>query len=370
MGTDYFSLHGYMNELAYWIALNEFGKFGPRSFARLHDFFDSMKAAFEADANALTLAGIPKKTAEAFVHFRPQLDPQKLQDEIANNHIQTTRVIDDNYPALLKTIHDPPPIIFYQGTLPANESLHIAVVGSRKVSPYGISAAEHLSEALSRAGTVVVSGMAFGVDEIAHRSTIKTKGTTMAVLGSGLLNIGTSRQRYMARDIIENGGCVMSEFSVRAPGLQHHYPYRNRVVSGISHGTLVIEATEKSGSLITARSALEQGRDVFAVPGSIFAENSKGTNNLIKMGAIAITSADDIFAHLQIEQVLPVAQVEHTPDSAEEARILELLSKNPIHIDELTRTTQMAARIVAQTLSLMEMKGRTRQIGGMYYVLT
>lgn len=358
-----------MSDLAYWIALNEYGKFGPRTFAKLAAYFDSMEAAFKASPNELTLAGVTKKSAETFAHFRQSIHPERLLEEVLRNNLKALRVSDPDYPQLLKTIYDPPPVLFVDGYLPPSEAAHLAVVGSRKATPYGISCATTLASELAAAGMIIVSGLAYGVDEAAHRATVKANGITIAVLASGLLNIETSRQRYLAHEIKEHGGAIVSEFPLQAPGLKHHFPYRNRVISGMSQATLVIEATEKSGSLITARSALEQGRDVFAVPGPINSETSVGTNNLIKMGAYPAMQASDILEVLNIEGVQYMSKPLPKPDSKEEAEILERLSKNPIHIDELIRSTQLDAKTIARTLSLMEMKGRAHQIGGMYYVL-
>jgi len=358
-----------MQDLAYWIAINEYAKFGPKAFEELMNFFSDMEVAFKASANELTLAGISKKAAEEFVHFRQNINPEKLLDEVKRHNITVVTRKHEDYPSLLTTIYDPPPLLFIQGHLPKNDVAHLAMVGSRKASPYGIQIARQLAEEISRAGIVIVSGLAYGVDEAAHKATLKAEGITIAILGCGLLNIGMARQRYLANEIIEKGGVVISEFSLRAPGLKHHFPYRNRIISGISHGTMVVEAAERSGSLITARCALEQGRDVFALPGPITSETSKGPNNLIKMGAHPVTDINDILEVLQVEGVQYAPKPLAKPDSKEEAQITELLSKNPIHIDELIRQTQLDAKKVASVLSLMEMKGRTSQIGGMYYVL-
>lgn len=358
-----------MPDLSYWIAINEYGKFGPQAFGRLIAFFPNMELAFRASANELTLAGISKKAAEQFVYFRDRVSPEKLLSEVQSHSLQVLRFVDDAYPSFLKTIHDPPPLLFIDGVLPRDEAAQVAIVGSRKATPYGIQVAKQFADGLARAGIVITSGLAYGVDEAAHRATLAAQGITVAVLGCGLLNIGTARQRYLAAEIKEHGGAIVSEFPVRAPGLTHHYPYRNRVISGMSHATLVVEAAEKSGSLITATSALEQGREVFAVPGPITSEASTGTNNLIKMGAYPATRPEDILDVLGAEGVQYTAKPIPKPDSKEEAIILDLLSKNPIHIDEITRTTQMDTKVVARTLSLMEMKGRAHQIGGMYYVL-
>jgi len=190
------------------------------------------------------------------------------------------------------------------------------------------------------------------------------------VLACGILSLN-SRQRYLADKIVDTGGAVISEFPINANALRHNFPIRNRIISGMSHGTLIVEAAIKSGSLITARSAMEQGRDVFAIPGPIHSPSSAGTNELLKTGAHLVTDTKDILEVLAVDyKKVEKASKTIIPDSKEEGLILDLLSKNPIHIDEMVRSTQLAAATIAATLSLMEIKGRTKQIGGMYYVLT
>jgi len=355
-------------DLPYWVALNEYIKFGPRSMARLYDYFDSMESAFQAQVTDLIKAGIPEKVAKGFVHLRSEIDPAKLMNEITRNQITVVKIDDDDYPSLLKTIYDPPPLLFARGILPAADYAHVAMVGSRKATDYGLFMAKKLASDLSDAGAVIVSGLAYGIDEAAHLATVRNKGITVAVIASGILRL-TSRQYYIVQKILETGGTVISEFPLRAESLKHNFPVRNRIISGMSHGTVVIEATEKSGSLITATSALEQSREVFALPGPVTSETSRGTNNLIKMGAHVVTEAADVLDVLQVENVREKATPAKQPDSKEEAKILEYLSKSPIHIDEITRSTQLDAVKIASTLSLMEMKGRARQIGGMYYIL-
>lgn len=357
-----------MDDIAYWVALNEYPKFGPRTLAKLFDRFDSMKRAFNAPVKELMLAGVSEKVAQGFVHLREEINPHVLMRWTEKNNIGVITINDEQYPPLLKTIYDPPPVLFFRGIMPNVNIAHLAIVGSRKASPYGIETAKQLSTELADAGLVIVSGMAYGIDQAAHSATVSVGGTTVAVLGCGLLQLN-STQRYMADKIVDAGGAVVSEFPLRMQGLKHNFPFRNRVISGMSHGTLVIEATEKSGSLITARTALEQNRDVFAVPGPINSPTSHGTNNLLKMGAHVATQASDVLDLMNIEHVQETAKPLPNPDSKEEAAILELLTKTPIHIDEITRTTGLESTVIASTLSLMEMKGRTRQIGGMYYIL-
>ena len=357
-----------MSDLAYWIALNSVPQFGPRRFKKLRTFFPSMKDAFYADRNMLIAAGITPKTVNAFLHLRDQLSPEQLLERMQRASIQAVTLLDDAYPSLLKQIYDPPPVLFYKGTLSPIEVPHVAIVGSRKATPYGLRAASHMAQALAAAGVIVVSGLAYGIDEAAHSAAVKTKGHTIAILACGILSL-SSRQRYLADRIVDASGAVMSEFPISAHAMKQNFPVRNRIISGMSHGTFVVEAAKKSGSLITARAALEQNRDVFALPGPITSETSEGTNELIKLGANCVTEPGDILHALQID-TSTTTPVKPKPDSKEEALILDLLSKHPVHIDELTRCTQLPVAKVAGTLSIMEMKGRTKQIGGMYYVLT
>ena len=225
---------------------------------------------------------------------------------------------------------------------------------------------------LTRAGLVIVSGLALGIDALAHESCLKFSGRTIAVLGSGLdeTSIYPSHNRYLVNKIIDAGGLVLSEFPLGMEPLKHNFPLRNRVVSGLSRGVLVIEAPEDSGALITARNALEQNREVFAIPGSVYNSNSLGPNNLIKMGAKLVTNAEDVLEALDLSLVKEFVETKKiVPDSKEEAQVLQHLSHDSIHIDDLVRLTQLDTSVINSTLTLMEMKGRVRNLGGMQYVI-
>ncbi len=356
------------NDLPYWVAINATMKFGPRAFERLTSVFDSMKDVWFASKSELDQIGIQKRFVEGFVSLRDDINPQKLMDILERNNIQAITIFDEKYPSLLTSIYDPPPLLFVKGKLPADGIAHIAIVGSRKATQYGLRMTIKFATELAESGIVVVSGLAYGIDEAAHRATISSKGTTIAVLASGLGALN-SRQRYIADKIIAENGAIISEFPYLCESLKHHFPIRNRIISGISHGTLIVEAQKKSGSLITAKSAIDQNRDVFAIPGPITSEFSFGTNNLIKMGAFPVTQVEDILDLLDIAHAHRPIKEKHKPDSKEEAMMLEQLNSNPIHIDELIRQSNLDASQVAGTLSLMEMKGRVRHIGGMYYIL-
>ncbi len=355
------------SDLPYWLGLNENPKFGPQAFKKLLNHFPNMKEAFFANGEDLVAAGLSENQVKHFQELRQEIRPEKIVKEMQENNLQALTLADDTYPELLREIYDPPGVLYVAGYLPPNETKHLAVVGSRHATNYGLKNAHDLSFTLAEAGVVIVSGLAYGIDEVAHQAALEADGITVAVLACGLLHLD-SRQRYLSKKIIEGGGAVVSEFPLHAAALNHHFPYRNRIISGLSQGTLVIEAAEKSGSLITARAALDQNRDVFAIPGPINAETSKGTNNLLKLGAHVVTEAQDIFNVFEVDS-RPVHKEKYEPGSEEEKNILELLSKTPIHINEIIRQTQLSSATIASTLSLLEIKGRVQQIGGMYYIL-
>ncbi|MDP2631892.1 MAG: DNA-processing protein DprA [Candidatus Uhrbacteria bacterium] len=355
------------SDLKYWLALNVYPKFGPKSLARLFNYFDSMEEAFSAPLSEIKQAGIPEKIAQGFTEMRENINPNATLAELEQHGFNAITLADPNYPAHLKQIYDPPAVINIWGTLPSSEIAHLAVVGSRQATPYGLRVTRGLIEEVAEAGVVIVSGLAYGIDEVAHLATVNVRGLTVAVLASGLLSIN-GRQKAIAQKIVQTGGAVISEFSLNAPGQKQNFPFRNRVISGMCQGTLVVEAAEKSGSLITARTAMEQNREVFAIPGPITSPTSYGTNNLIKFGATPVTCAEDILDGLNIES-RPNAKPKPKPASTEEALIIETLSKQPVHIDNITRITKLPPNKVSSTLSLMEIKGRARHVGGRYYIL-
>jgi len=330
-------------DLNYLIALNEFPKFGPKSLARLMGYFASAPCAWEATAPDLKLAGIHDNVINEFLEARKAINPDALMQQITDNQISVLTLTDDSYPSLLKQIYDPPYLLFIRGTLPnLDNHRSLSIVGSRKASDYGIRVAKDLTQEIAKQGIVTVSGLAFGIDEIAHRATIDVSGITIAVLGFGILNPPSAREQEVQKLIVENNGAVI----------------------------LVIEAAEKSGSLITAQSALEQNREVFAVPGSITSPTSAGTNILLKNGAHMVTCAQDILNVFDMGSCTP-AQVEIKQKpiglTPEETAILETLSKTPIHIDEITRQTKLAAHQISATLSVLELKGLVQDTGGQYY---
>ncbi len=281
------------------------------------------------------------------------------------------RINDEQYPPRLREIPQPPQVLYIRGHIPSNRPM-VAVVGTRRSTPYGKRVTEQIVKGLVRADVVIVSGMAIGIDSEAHKAALEAGGETVAVVGSGIDEsvLYPASNKGLAREI-EKHGAVISEFDPYAKSETFYFPQRNRVISGLSLGVLVIEAKEKSGALITANFALDQNREVFAVPGSIFWETSAGPNNLIKQGAKAVTCAEDVLQELNIpipneESKVPVAK-----NSLEQKILYVLLDKKgeSIHIDSIVEKTKLSASEVSSTLTEMELDEKVKNLGGDYYVL-
>lgn len=278
---------------------------------------------------------------------------------------------DENYPPELREIAQAPKVLYIRGHIPKNKPM-IGVVGTRRCTPYGKRAAEHIVRGLVRGGVVIVSGMANGIDTEAHKAALEAGGETIAVVGSGIDEsvIYPTSNKFLAREI-ETRGAVISEFDPYARSETFYFPQRNRVISGLSLGIVVIEAPLKSGALITANFALEQNREVFAVPGSIFWENSKGANNLIQQGAKSVTSAEDILLELGLPIPEDMQSRIHARNPIEQ-KILEFLVRQagaPAHIDIILTETKLSSSDTSSALSLMELEDKVKNLGGDYYVL-
>ena len=286
------------------------------------------------------------------------------------SEIKKISINDKNYPLLLKKIKDAPRVIFYRGKILPKENC-LAVVGTRLCSVYGKNAAFEIAGALSRAGLTIVSGLAPGIDTASHKATIEQKGRTIAVLGTGLdeRSIYPRDNIKLAEKIIETGGCLLSEYPPGTRGNKFTFPQRNRIISGLSLGTLVIEAKQKSGALITANYAKEQKRPVFALPGPIHSPNSRGCHYLIKNGAKLIENAQDILEELNINLKIPEEKEQTKGKSREECLILEKLKTGPLDINEIIKKTGLPASVVAANLSALEVEGRIRNLEGNTFAL-
>lgn len=360
--------------MKYLNALNKINGIGCQKMKMLLGFFDSAEEAWQADSSQLEKSGIGNNIAQKIIEERKNINPDEEWEKLEKENIKMVTLTDENYPALLKEISSLPYIIYVKSAednYNFNESPMIAIVGSRKFTQYGKQTAENFARELARAGITVVSGMALGIDSFAHRGALDGGGKTIAVLGSSLedKNIGPRSNYELSRNIIENG-VLLSDFSLGISSVPGNFPARNRLMAGMTLGTIVIEAASESGSLITANLALEFNREVFAVPGSIFSPQSEGTNTLIKSGAKMATSVKDILEELNIERRSAQDQVKKIiPATPGEEKILKNLSQDPVHIDTIAKLTKLEASVVSGTLAVMEMKGFVRNIGGQNYIL-
>lgn len=357
-------------ELKYWLAFSHIPSVGSKRLRAIKAGFRSLEYAWHASAEELRNATLGQKLVESICLERERIDPDRLVAELQRHRITAICLDDDDYPPLLRETYDPPAIIYCRGTLPANTTC-LAIVGTRKISDYGARIVRDIIPRLAEHGLTTVSGMALGVDALVHETTLAAAGKTIAVLGGGLDddNLYPSQNRWLAGQIIADGGAVISEYPPGTLPLKQHFPRRNRIISGLAVGVVIIEAGPHSGSLITADLALEQNREVMAVPGSVFAPNSTGTNELIKKGAHPVMNAADIFDCLEIniiERSLP----DFTPADETQAAILTSLKDGNKTIDEIIRTTELSAAAVSSTLSLLEIKGAVKKIGPHEYAVS
>ncbi|MFA6486340.1 MAG: DNA-processing protein DprA [Candidatus Magasanikbacteria bacterium] len=353
-------------------ALAHFPKMTYARWQKMRVYFSDLKNIERAELSDLVSAGIEPQIAHEFIEWREANPTEKIYDRLKQEGITTVSLGDAGYPQLLAEISDPPITLFIRGTLPDPEIPTLAVVGTRRFSEYGQLACQQLIAPLARAGVAIVSGLALGIDGIAHETALASGGPTVAVLGSGVnrANIYPAAHRALSEKIIASNGAVISEYPPGFAPTQYSFPARNRIIAGLSLGTLVIEAPMRSGSLITARVALDYNREVMAIPFPINAPSGEGNNNLLKLGARVITSADDILDALHLGQTQKMVQSPlPTPSSPQEAEILAVLSRTPRHIDEIIKTTGLPGPIVMSTLTMMEIKKQVMNTGGMKYVL-
>ncbi|MCI0816457.1 MAG: DNA-processing protein DprA [Chloroflexi bacterium] len=357
-------------DLPYWIAFTRVPSVGRVRVGMLEERFGSLEAAWGASAGELRAAGLDPHVVSAITEVRPQIDPDEELERVQAAGIGVLTWHDPAYPRLLREIDDLPPVLYVQGELTDDDQRSVTVVGTRKPTSYGKEVAAHLAGDLARAGVTIVSGLARGIDGVAHRAALEAGGRTIGVLGSGLDVPYPPEHVGLMRQIAEQGA-VISEYPLGTKPEARHFPRRNRVLSGLSLGTLVVEAPEQSGTLSTIRSALEQNREVFCVPGSIYSPQSAVTNRLIQEGAKLVMAAEDILEELNLSAVAS----HQTPlpglfeaETGDEAALYEALNSEPQHIDDLSRRTEIPVTRVTGTLAVMELKGQIRQVGRMNYV--
>jgi DNA processing protein len=353
------------------LALTRVAGVGSVTFRAMVAALGDAAAVFQAPPAALkAVPGCPRQVPDAVRAFDEWAWVDAELDRLASVGGRLLVAGSSEYPVHLGRIHDPPPVLYALGDHAAEEPRVIAVVGSRRATPYGAATAARLARELTGAGFVVVSGMARGIDAAAHQGAMAGGGRTLAVLGCGV-DVAYPPEMRALKEQVKAHGAVLSELPLGAPPDPHHFPTRNRIISGMSLGVLVVEATAESGSLITARLALEQGREVFAVPGNVGSPTSAGTNQLIKAGATLVETVDDILGHVAgqvgatpARSVVSIA-IDLTDD---ESRVVDLLSWEPSHVDELTARARLAPNRLAEVLLGLELKGVVRQVPGRCYV--
>ncbi len=347
-----------MNDLRYWVGFNIVRGIGPLRLRALLDYFGDVERAWHGPVEALQNAGLDRRSLENLLTARANLDLERELERIAAAGVQVLTWESSFYPRLLLETSAPPPVLYVKGTLTAEDSWAVAVVGTRRASPYGREVARRLSATLARSGITIVSGMARGIDGEAHRAALQAGGRTIAVLGCGVDRTYPPEHRQLAEQIVERGA-IVSGYPLGTPPEGRNFPPRNRIISGLSLGVLVIEAGKASGALITADYAAEQGREVFAVPGNVFTHGSIGTNALIQEGAKLVLKPEDILEELNLTMV-----IEQT-----EASLLTYLSAEPTYVDEIRQQVDLPIAQVTSTLAMMELKGMVRQVSGMKYVV-
>ena len=353
---------------AYWVGFNLVKGIGAARLRLLLQSFVDAETAWNASPESLRQAGLGPKLVDTFLQMRSSVSLERVWERIAGLGIQVLTWEDEAYPHRLKEIDQPPPVLYLRGTLVQEDEWAVAIVGTRGVTAYGRQVTAELASSLARRGVTVVSGLARGVDAEAHKAALSAGGRTLAVLGSGVDQIYPPEHRQLAERIQSSGG-LLSDY---APGTAPdgvNFPPRNRIISGLSLAVVVVEAGDRSGALITAEFAAEQGREVFAVPGNITAPKSIGCNRLIHQGARPLLGVEDVLEALDLTS-LSQQRVARTvlPKDAVEAQLLSVLGKEPVHVDEIRLRVSMPIEKVSATLTLMELKGMVRQVGGMHYV--
>ncbi len=394
--------------LGHWIALSQVPRLGTARFRMLEAHFGGdMERAWGAPLRELRAAGVGGAVAQAIIEARQSVAPEHEPERLADAGVRALTWHDTRYPDRLKETADAPPVLYVRGTLPVQDEPSVAVVGTRRPTDYGYRVTADLCAALAGRGITVVSGLALGIDSRAHKSTLDAGGRTVAVLGNGLDTVYPRENLRLAERIVAEGGAVVSEFALGVRPEASNFPRRNRIISGMTLGTLITEAGETSGTRWTVYHALEQNREIFCVPGSIYSETSKLTNRLIREGAKLVSNVSDILVEIGLDAaerqipleldgigptsntrddiagngfdpmsgVVPNNPVQWEPVSVEsadpeEADLLRHVTRDPIHIDDLVRVSAMPITRVSSLLTMLELKGLVQQVGTMHYQLS
>jgi DNA processing protein len=374
-----------MDEHKYWVAFHQVSGIGPVSFSKLESHFGEMSKAWDASTTEIGAAGLSAKMVKKIDQFRNDHEPDEIAGKLSELGISAVHLRHPDYPQQLLETAAAPSVIYTKGDVSLNSEPMVAVVGSRDATPYGLEMTRRLSYDLASAGVTVVSGLARGIDAAAHKAALEAGGRTVAILGSGLDKVYPQRNIGIAQQIAERGA-LLTEYPPGVSALPQHFPRRNRVISGICKGVLVVEAAFKSRAMLTVSWALEQNREVFAVPGSALSEKSKGANRLIRQGAKLTTTVEDILEELNIEAKTISVEPQKNAHGGEiaidnlarknnvlsiERRIIELLgnSAEPIHVDDITRELGESAAEISSVLVMLDLRGTARQVAPMQFII-
>ena len=356
----------HLPDIAYWVSLSGF--FGGPRLRKLWERFDSGAAAWRAGRENLSRLNFTPETIEKFLDWRQKTEPAECLKILNAEAIKVVMLNDPEYPPALQKLIDSPAILFYKGALPA-EANTLAIVGTRKPTVYGRTVALNMAREAAAAGLTIISGLARGIDAIAHEAALERGGRAVAVIGSGLDRAGLYPPEHwgLAENIISSGGCVISEYPPLTKPAAHQFPERNRIIAGLAAATLVVEAPEKSGALITAFQALEYGREVLAIPGPITEPNAAGTNRLLKLGAHVITSPTDLLNFFNLSDRRATAPAPAI--SPDEQNILKLFSSVPQTIDDVANKSSLPIAKILINVSSLELAGLIQDVGGRRYII-
>lgn len=356
-------------ELASLCAVHSINGIGNRTLWKIREQFGSFNSFFTADSARLHKSFLTPEVVQNVISSRRQISPLKYLDAIYARDIKVVTVEDPDYPCLLAPIHDPPYLLYYDGQIELAQTICFAVVGSRAATIYGKNISRKIARELAHNNLTVVSGMARGIDTEAHQGALEVQGKTIAVLGNGLDTVYPAENKRLFAQI-RDSGLVVSEYQPTAAPEPGNFPMRNRIISGLARGVIVVEARQKSGALITADFALEQGRDVFAVPGPVTSKNSAGTNNLIKQGARLVTCVDDILEdYYDINVSSEITQPQLLPAlELDESQVIDCMGYEPVHFDRLMQLTRFDIGRLSTVMLALEFKGLVTGMPGNFYV--
>jgi len=357
------------SDTPFWVAFSRIPGLGSVRYQALISRFGTLAEAWRATRSELKEAGLGDSTVRTIATHRASIDPEAEMERLQQAGVRALTWDNPAYPQNLREIDDAPPVLFIRGEITEADALGVAVVGTRRPTPYGRQVAEEMAHQLAANGVCVISGLARGIDGIAHRAALAAGARTLAVLACGLDIVYPPEHKRLAADIGERGALI-SEQPLGTEPRGDYFPRRNRILSGLSLGVLFVEGDVKSGGLITANCALDQGRDVFAIPGSIFSSQSRGTNLKIQKGeAKLVQRVEDILEELNLTMLPQQLEMQEiAPATDTEATILRHLTREPVHIDEVCRESGMPAATVSSVLAMMELKGLVREVGGKAYV--